>query len=131
MVLAFVDRLNRARAYRIKTIQIIQYSVRAWFLKRRGHHYRATFNSLYRLHAAIRKGRILRQEQRNATNANESFMTVLSDVFYEQKSHDKLLVNLKQHMGQLEDKMNVLESKLDSMVSILTHNDRAIQHSWL
>jgi hypothetical protein len=120
VVLDFVARINRARAYRKKTMQIIQYSVRAWFLKRNGHHYRATFNSLYRLHTAIRQARLIKQEQINATNGNESLVTILSDVHDEQRSNEKSLVKVKQQIGQLEDKINRLESKLDTVVNILT-----------
>jgi chromosome segregation ATPase len=112
-------------------MQIIQYSVRAWFLKRNGHRYRATFNSLYRLHSAIRQARFIKQEQRNAINGNESLMTVLSDVHDEQKNNDKSFVKIKQQIGQLEDKMNRLESKLDTIVNILTHTVPERQHSWL
>ena len=120
LVLDFVDRINRARAYREKTMQIIQYSVRAWFLKRNGHHYRATFNSLYRLHTAIRQARLIKQQQRSAPNGNESWMTLLSDVQEDQKSHEKSLIKIKQQIGQLEEKMDRLESKLDTLVQVLT-----------
>jgi hypothetical protein len=121
LVLDFVGRINRVRAYREKTMEIIQYSVRAWFLRRNGHHYRATFNSLYRLHTAIREARLIKQEQRHVVNGNESLMTILSDVHDEQKSHDKSLVKIKQQIVQLEDQMNRLESKLDAVMNILTH----------
>lgn len=131
VVLDFVARINRARAYREKTMQIIQYSVRAWFLRRNGHHYRATFNSLYRLHTAIRQARFIKQEQKNATNGNESLMTLLSDVQDEEKSNAKSLAKLKQQIDQLEDKMNRLETKLDTVVNILTHTAPERQHSWL
>jgi peptidoglycan hydrolase CwlO-like protein len=131
VVFDFVARINRARAYREKTMQIIQYSVRAWFLKRNGHHYRARFNSLYRLHTAIEQARVIKQEQKNATSENESLMTILSDVRDEQKSNEKSLVKLKQQINQLEDKMNRLKSKLDTVVNILTHTVPERQHSWL
>ena len=121
LVLDFVERINRARAYREKTMQIIQYSVRAWFLKRNGHHYRATFNSLYRLHTAIREARLIKQQQRTAPNGNESWMTLLSDIQDDQKSHEKSLTKIKQQIAQFEDKLNRLESKLDTLVHILTH----------
>jgi chromosome segregation ATPase len=121
LVLDFVGRINRVRAYREKTMEIIQYSVRAWFLRRNGHHYRATFNSLYRLHTAIRQARLIKQELRHVVNGDESLMTILSDVHDEQKSHDKSLVKIKQQIVQLEDQMNRLESKLDTVMNILTH----------
>jgi hypothetical protein len=103
-------------------MQIIQYSVRAWFLKRNGHHYRATFNSLYRLHTAIRQARLIKQQQRSAPNGNESWMTVLSDIQDDQKSHEKSLIKIKQQIAQFEDKFNRLEIKLDNLVHILTHS---------
>ena len=131
VVLDFVAQINRAREYRERTMQIILYSVRAWFLKRNGHHYRATFNSLYRLHTAIRKARSVKQEQRNATNGNESLMTILSDVHDEQRSHEKSLLKLKQQFDQLETKLNRLETKLDNVVNILTRAVPERQHSWL
>ncbi len=112
-------------------MQIIQYSVRAWFLKRNGRHYRATFNLLYRLHSAIRQARLIKQEQRNAINGTESLMTVLSDVHDEQKGNEKSLVKIRQQIGQLEDKMNRLESKLDNVLNILTRTVPERQHSWL
>jgi hypothetical protein len=131
VVLDFVARINRARAYRDKTMKIIQYSVRAWFLKRNGHRYRATFNSLYRLHTAIRQARLIKQEQKNAINGTESLMTVLIDVHDEQKSNEKSLLKLKQQIGQLEDKMNSLESKLNTVLNILTNPVPQRQHSYL
>ena len=121
LVLDFVDRINRARAYRQKTMEIIQYSVRAWFLKRNGHRYRATFNSLYRLHSAIQQARLIKQEQRIVTNGNESLMTVLSDVHDEQKTHEKSLTKMKQQIGQLEEKITRLEVKLETLVNVLTN----------
>ena len=63
MVLDFVNRINQAREYKMKTMQIIQYSVRAWFLKQRKPHYRATFSLLYRLHTAIQQARAIKQQQ--------------------------------------------------------------------
>ncbi|CAF3748719.1 unnamed protein product [Rotaria sp. Silwood1] len=131
MVLDFVDRINQARKYKMKTIQIIQYSFRAWFLKRRDPQYRATFNSLYRLHTAIRQARTIKQQQRNAANANESLMTVLTNVYYEQKTNEKNLLKLKQHCDLIEDRMNRLETKLDTLLNIFTRNIPATQHSWL
>jgi hypothetical protein len=131
MVLNFVGRINRAREYKEKTMQIIQYSVRAWFLKRRGPDYRATFNSLYRLHAAIRQARIIKQEQRNGTSANESLMTVLTNVYYEQKTNEKNLLKLKQHFDLFEDRIDRLETKLDTLLTIFTRNIPVTQHSWL
>jgi hypothetical protein len=131
LVLDFVNRINRTRAYREKCMRIIQYSVRAWFLKRNGHRYRATFNSLYRLHSAIRQARFIKQEQRNAINGNESLMTVLSDVHDEQKNNDKSLGKIKQQISQLEDQMIKLESKLETIMNILTHAVPERQHSWL
>lgn len=120
LVLDFVDRINRARAYRQKTMEIIQYSVRAWFLKRNGHRYRATFNSLYRLHSAIQQARMIKQEQRIVTNGNESLMTMLNDVHEEQKTHEKSLNRMKQQMFHLEEKFHRLEVKLDSLLDLLT-----------
>ena len=101
-------------------MEIIQYSVRAWYLKKNGHHYRATFNSLYRLHSAIQHARLIKQEQRIVTNGNESLMTVLSDVHDEQKTHEKSLNKMKQNIGQLEEKINRLENKLDSLINVLS-----------
>lgn len=131
VVLDFVTRINRARAYRQKTLEMIQYSVRAWFHKRNGHHYRATFNSLYRLHAAIRQARSIKQEQRNATNGTESLMSLLNDVHDEQKINEKSLVHFRQQLCQLEDKMIILEGKLDSVLNIVTRLVPERHHSWL
>lgn len=131
MVFDFVGRINRAREYKLRTMQIIQYSFRAWFLKRRGPHYRATFNSLYRLHTAIREARAIKQEQRNATNENESLITVLTNVYYEQKTIEKNLLKLKQHSSLIEDRINILEAKLDTLLTIVTRNINGSQHSWL
>lgn len=131
LVLDFVARINRARTYREKTMQIIQYSVRAWFLKRHGHHYKATFNSLYRLHTAIRQARLIKQEQRNATNGNESLMTILADVQDEQRSHDKSILKVKLQIDQLEGKMIRIESQLDTILNALTRTAPERQHSWL
>ena len=129
LVVDFIARIDRARTYREKTMQIIQYSVRAWFLKRNGHHYRATFNSLYRLHTAIRQARAVKQEQKNATNGNESLMTILSDVHDEQKSSEKSLHKLKQQIEQLENKIDKLENQLDTIIQILTRNVSDRQHT--
>jgi len=131
MVLDFVSRINRAREYKAKTMQIIQYSVRAWFLKRRAPHYQTPFNLLYRLHTAIRQARTLKQQQRNATNGNESLMTVLTNVYYEQKTNEKNLLKFKQHFDLIEDRMNRLETKLDTLLTIFTQNIPTTQHSWL
>ncbi len=131
LVLDFVSRINKAREYRIKTMQIIQYSVRAWFLKRREPHYRATFNLLYRLHTAIRQARTIKHEQRNATNGNESLMTILTNVYYEQKANEKNLLKLKQHSDLIEGRIDRLETKLDTLLNIFTRNIPASQHSWL
>ncbi len=131
MVLDFVSRINQAREYRIKTMQIIQYSVRAWYLKRREPHYRATFNLLYRLHTAIRQARAIKQQQRNATNGNESLMTVLTNVYYEQKANEKNILKLKQHSDLIESRIDRLETKLDTLLTIFTQNIPATQHSWL
>jgi hypothetical protein len=131
MVLDFVDRINQARKYKVKTMQIIQYSVRAWFLKRREPHYRTTFNSLYRLHTAILEARAIKQHQRNATNENESMMTVLTNIYYEQKTIEKILLKLSQHFGLVEERMNRLEAKLDTLLTIFTQNIHVSQHSWL
>lgn len=124
VVVDFVAQINRARSYREKTMQIILYSVRAWFLKRNGHHYRATFNSLYRLHNALRQARLIKQEQKNATNSNESLMTILSDVHDEQKSSDKSFQKLKQQIDHLDFKINHIDSTLDSILNILTNNNQ-------
>jgi len=97
MVLDFVSRINRAREYKVTTMQILQYSVRAWFLTRREPQYQATFNLLYRLHNAIRQARDIKQHQRHAPNANESLMTVLPNVYYQQKTNEKTLLKLTQH----------------------------------
>lgn len=129
VVLDFVARINRARAYRQKTMEIIQYSVRAWFLKRNGHHYRLTFNSLYRLHTAIRQARVIKQEQKNSNNGNESLMAILSDVHDQQKNYEKSIGKIKQHIDLLDDKIKKLDYKLDNIIQILTQNQR--QHSWL
>ncbi|UJR11490.1 hypothetical protein I4U23_015670 [Adineta vaga] len=132
VVLDFVARINRARAYRKKTMEIIQYSVRAWFLKRHGHHYRALFNSLYRLHTAMRQARRIKQEQRNATNSTESVMTTLSDIRDEQQTSEKSLNKIKQQITQVEEKLLGLENKLNTVVNILTHTvSERQQHSWL
>jgi hypothetical protein len=132
LVLDFVAQINRAREYRKKTMQIILYSVRAWFLKRNGHHYRLTWNSLYRLHTAIRQARIIKQEQKNATNGNDSLMTILSDVQDEQKNSDKSIIKLKQQFDLLEDKINKIDHKLDHIMNLLTNNTQTQrQHSWL
>jgi hypothetical protein len=128
MVFDFVGRINRAREYKVKTIQIIQYAFRAWFLKRREPHYRATFNSLYRLHTVIREARTIKQQQRNTTNENESMMTVLTNVYYEQKATEK---KLKRHFGLIEDRINRLEAKVDTLLTIFTRGIPATQHSWL
>ncbi|CAF3405258.1 unnamed protein product [Rotaria socialis] len=121
-VLDFVNQINRARAYREKTVRIIQYSFRAWFLKRNGHRYRATFNSLYRLHSALEDSREIKQEQRNAVNGTESLLTMLSDVHDEQRNNDKSLTKLKNHIVHLEEKINGLENKLDVIVNMLSKN---------
>lgn len=105
-------------------MQIIVYSVRAWFLKRNGHRYRATFNSLYRLHNALRQARLIKQEQKNATNGNESLMAILSDVHDEQKSSEKSFHRLKHQIDHLESKMNHIESTLDSILNVLTNNNQ-------
>jgi hypothetical protein len=131
VVLDFVARINRARAYRQKTMEIIQYSVRAWFLKRNGHHYRLTFNSLYRLHTAIRQARVIKQEQKNSTNGNESLMAILSDVHDQQKNYEKSIGKIKQHIDLLDDKIKKLDYKLDNIIQILTHTQTQRQHSWL
>ncbi|CAF0815305.1 unnamed protein product [Adineta ricciae] len=132
VVLDFVTRINRAREYRKKTMEIIQYSVRAWFLKRHGHHYRALFNSLYRLHTAMRQARQIKQEQRNAVNSNESLMTTLADVTEEQKNNEKSLNKIKQQIGLIEEKLIRLESKLNTVINILTKTiPERQQHSWL
>ena len=131
MVVDFVNRIDRARAYKEKTIQMIQYSVRAWFLKRHGHHYRATFNTLCQLHSAVRQIRNIKQQQRNAANENETMMTVLTDVHDEQKNNDKILLKFKQQMTQLEEKMNKLELKMNTVINILTRNMSGRQDSWL
>ena len=123
MVLDFVSRINQGREYKVKTMQIIQYSVRAWFLKQRQPHYRAPFNLLYRLHTAIRKAREIKQQQRSATNVNESLMTILTNIYYEQKTNEKNL-----HL--IEDRMDRLESKLDTLLTVFTRNIPATQHSW-
>lgn len=119
-VLEFINRIDRARSYREQTMRIIQYSFRAWFLKRHGHRHRATFNSLYHLHWAIRQARVIKQEQRNALHGHESMMTVLSDVYEEQKSNEISLTKLRTQVGHLEEKMNALESKLDTVVNMLS-----------
>ena len=124
VVVDFVAQINRARSYREKTMQIILYSVRAWFLKRNGHHYRATFNSLYRLHNALRQARLIKQEQKNATNGNESLMAILSDVHDEQRSSEKSFQKLKQQIDHLEFKINHIDSTLDSILNILTNNNQ-------
>ena len=129
VVLDFVARINRARSYREKTMQIILFSVRAWFLKRNGHHYRATFNSLYRLHNAIRQARLIKQEQRNAINGNDSLMTILSDVQDEQKSSEKSFQKLKQQFDHLEMKINHIETTVDSILKILTNNTQQRQNN--
>ena len=131
MVLDFVNRINQAREYKMRTMQIIQYSVRAWFLKQRKPDYRATFSLLYRLHTAIRKARAIKQQQRSASNGNESLMTVLTNVYYEQKTNEKNLVKFKQHFDSIENRMNRLETKLDTLLTIFARNIPAGQHSWL
>jgi hypothetical protein len=131
MVLDFVSRINRAREYKIKTMQIIQYSVRAWFLKRRTPHYRAPFNLLYRLHTVIRQARTIKHQQRNSTIGNESLMTILTNVYYEQKTNEKNLLKFKQHFDLIEDRINRLETKLDTLLTIFTQNIPTTQHSWL
>jgi peptidoglycan hydrolase CwlO-like protein len=131
VVLDFVARINRARAYRQKTMEIIQYSVRAWFLKRNGHHYRLTFNSLYRLHTAIRQARVIKQEQKNSTNGNESLMAILSDVHDQQKNYEKSIGKIKQNIDLLDEKIKKLDYKLDNIIQILTHTQTQRQHSWL
>ena len=131
MVLDFVSRINQGREYKVKTMQIIQYSVRAWFLKQRQPHYRAPFNLLYRLHTAIRKAREIKQQQRSATNVNESLMTILTNIYYEQKTNEKNLLKFKQNLNLIEDRMDRLESKLDTLLTVFTRNIPATQHSWL
>jgi hypothetical protein len=131
MVLDFVTRINRAREYKVRTMQIIQYSVRVWFLKRREPQYRATFNLLYRLHTAIRQARTIKQQQRDATDGNESLMTVLTNVYYEQKTNEKNLLKLKQHFDLIENQINRLETKLDTLLTVFPRNIPATQHSWL
>lgn len=131
MVLDFVSRINQGREYKVKTMQIIQYSVRAWFLKQRQPHYRAPFTLLYRLHTAIRKAREIKQQQRNATNVNESLMTILTNIYYEQKANEKNLLKFKQNLHLIEDRMDRLETKLDTLLTVFTRNIPAAQHSWL
>ncbi|CAF0816587.1 unnamed protein product [Adineta steineri] len=131
MVLDFVSRINQAREYKIKTMQIIQYSVRAWFLKRRDPQYRASFNLLSRLHTAIRQAKVIKQQQRNAISENESLMTVLTNVYYEQKTNEKNFHKLNQHCDLIEDRINRIETKLDTLLTIFTQNIPTSQHSWL
>lgn len=131
MVVDFVNRINRARAYREKTIQMIQYSVRAWYLKRHGHHYKATLNSLCRLHSAVRQVRSIKQQQRNAANENETMINVLTDLHDEQKNNEKMLAKMKQHADQMDEKLSLLEAKIDQLTRLCTHQNAERQHSWL
>lgn len=131
MVLDFVNRINQAREYKMRTMQIILYSVRAWYLKRRKPDYRTTFSLLYRLHTAIRKARAIKQQQRSANNGNESLMTVLTNVYYEQKTNEKNLVKFKQYFDSIENRMNRLETKLDTLLTVFARNIPPGQHSWL
>lgn len=129
-VLDFINRINRARAYRETTMRIIQYSFRAWFLKRHGHQYRATFTSLYNLHSALRHARLIKREQRNAVNGTESLLSMLTDLHDEQQNNDKTLTKVKTRLEILEEKMDGLESKLDTIVNILSKNSStALNHS--
>ncbi|UJR17564.1 hypothetical protein I4U23_004460 [Adineta vaga] len=131
MVLDFVNRINQAREYRMRVTEIIQYSVRAWFLRRRKSNYGATFNSLCRLHTAIQAAKLIKHYRRNAINGNDSLLTVLTNVYYEQKANAKTLVKLKQHSNFIEDRMQRLEMKLDTLLTALTQNNLPIQHSRL
>lgn len=111
-------------------MRIIQYSFRAWFLKRHGHQYRATFTSLYNLHSALRHARLIKREQRNAVNGTESLLSMLTDLHDEQQNNDKTLTKVKTRLEILEEKMDGLESKLDTIVNILSKNSStALNHS--
>ncbi|CAF1409873.1 unnamed protein product [Adineta steineri] len=131
MVLDFVNRINCAREYRMNIMQIIVHSVRAWFLRRHKPNYRSTFMTLCRLHTAIQAAKVIKKQQRNAINGNESLIAILTNVFYEQKANEKNLIKLKQHSDSIHNRINRLETKLDTLLEILTRNNSNSQHSWL
>ncbi|CAF1605442.1 unnamed protein product, partial [Adineta ricciae] len=129
MVLDFVKRINQAREYRTRVMQIIQYSVRAWFLRRHKSNYGAAFPSLCRLHRAIQAAKYLKQQRRNVLNGNDSLLSILTNVYYEQKTNEKLLVKLKQQSNSFDDRLRRLEIKLDNVLTVLTRNNSIPQHS--
>jgi hypothetical protein len=58
-------------------------------------------------------------------------MTILTNVYYEQKANEKNLLKLKQHSDLIEGRIDRLETKLDTLLNIFTRNIPASQHSWL
>ncbi|CAF0747593.1 unnamed protein product [Adineta steineri] len=87
--------------------------------------------TLCRLHTAIQAAKVIKKQQRNAINGNESLIAILTNVFYEQKANEKNLIKLKQHSDSIHNRINRLETKLDTLLEILTRNNSNSQHSWL
>ncbi len=58
-------------------------------------------------------------------------MTILTNVYYQQKTSEKNLLKLTQHFHLMENRIDRLEAKLDTLLTVFTRNTSATQHSWL
>ena len=98
-------------------MKIIHHSVRAWYLKRQGHSWRAKLGPLHELDMSLRYGRTIKEKQRNSTNPKESLMTAFSNVYDQQRGNEIRAAQVQQRLQRMEDKMNVLETKLDKILN--------------
>ena len=116
----FLDRMQQFRTYKENTMKVIHYSFRAWYLKRRGHSWRAKLSPLHQLDMLLRHGRSIKEKQRNSTNPKESLMTAFSVVYDQQRGNEIRAAQFQQRLQRMENTMNMLDIKLDKVLNAVT-----------